>query len=383
MAAAERQQNILPQNYNLKLGPATMSASTGVSVEFNDNISLAENHRESDLIIRPEIRLNTEWRMSTLNTLRLTLGAGVAEYLNHSEFSNRTILVDPGSEISFNVYLGDFVRLNFHDRLSIVRNPIDEPALSNAVNFDRLQNAAGVTAFLDFDQLKFLFGYDHFDYQAIGSEFKFLNHREEQFFSEAMLQISEALNTGVDGSFGLINYDEGFNNNGLEWSAGPFVEATLSRFTKVRITGGVQGMAFDDNGTNGDHSDLTGWYGSLTVSHRFNQYWSHALTVGHEAQLGLTTNYVDYTYARYVADWRMNQRIHFSFEGFLGNADESGGTTTLSENSFRWGAGVSTGYAMNSRLSLSLQYRYVNKDSNLPLRSYYQNSLVLSASYNF
>ena len=382
-AAAARDQVTLPQHYNLKIGPVTVETSASVGVEFNDNINLSENHRESDVIFRPEVRFGTEWRMSTLNTFRVAFGVGLAEYASHSDQNSRSILIDPGSEIGFDIFLGDIVRLNFHDRLSIVQNPIDEPTLSNVARFDRLQNSVGVTATVDLNQLKFVFGYDHFDYRSFNSEFDYLDHREEQFFASAGLRINDALVTGLDGSFALINYLKSFNNDGVQWSAGPFVEATLSPYVKLRLTAGAQGMSFDNNGTSGDTSDYDGWFGSLTAAQRLNQYWSHSLTVGHEAQLGLSTNFVDYTFARYVADWRMNSHIHFGIEGFVEDANESGGSAQNSEHSFRWGTGLAIGWIVNPKLTLALQYRYVNKDSDLVLRSYYQNSAILTVSYTF
>jgi hypothetical protein len=381
--SAARNTAILPQNFNVRFGPLTGRISTAVGLEFNDNVGLAEVGRQSDLIIRPQLGLATEWRITPENTFHLNVGLGFAQYVEHSNLSSRTILLDPGTALQFNVYVGDVLRLNFHDQISIVQNPIDEPNLSNVANFDRLENSVGLAAVLDFDQLQFVFGYDHFDYYSVGSEFSFLNHREEQFSASSSVRLSDAVTAGVDGSFALIDYAHDYNNNGQEWSAGPFVEATLSPYCKVRATAGAQGMTFDSSGTSGDTSDFHGWYGNIAASQRLNAYWSHSLAAGHEAQLGLTTNYVNYTYLRYAAQWQMNMRTHVGFQGFVEEADESGGAAQNAERSFRWGAGVTVGWTLSRHLSLTLTYNYVNKNSDLPLRSYDQDSTLLTAVYQF
>jgi len=293
------------------------------------------------------------------------------------------VLLDPGSQLAFDVYVGGVLRLNIHDRFAIVQNPVDEPTLSNTARFDRFQNSAGVTAFVDLNDLQLVFGYDHFNYTTFTSDFDFLDRNEEQFFGSAGLRFSDALTAGLEGSYALVNYHQNFNNDGDTWTLGPFVDASLSSFTKLRLGAGYQSMAFDGNGENGDHSEYSGWYANLSVAQRLNQYWSHSLSVGHEGRLGLEVNYSEYTFARYVADWRMNTKLNFGFEGFVENADESGGKAQDSENAFRWGAGASLSWKLGAKTSLAFHYRYVNKDSDLALRSYYQNVGILSLRYDF
>ena len=96
--------------------------------------------------------------------------------------------------------MGGVLRLNFHDRFAIVQNPIDEPTLSNVARFDRFQNSAGVTAFVELNDLKFVFGYDHFTFDSLDSEFDSLDRREEQFYGSASLRFTDAVTAGLDGN---------------------------------------------------------------------------------------------------------------------------------------------------------------------------------------
>jgi len=371
-------------NAFLKAGPVDFSASASVGLEYNDNIGLAENDRLSDLIVRPSIEIDSAWHVTTLNTLRFNIGIAYAAYTQHSSLDTRSILLDPGSQIAFDVYIGGVLKLTFHDRFAILQNPIDEPNLSNTARFDRFQNAAGVTALLDFNDLKVVLGYDHFNYSAFSSDFDFLDRREEQFSASTAVRLSDAVLVGLDGSAGIIKYRTGFNNDGTSWSAGPFVEATLSNYTTLRVTGGYQRMNFDQGALSGDTTNFGGWFGSATVAQRLNQFWSHSLSAGHEARLGLEVNFSEYSYARYLAQWQINPRLTASIDGFVENANESGSIAAQnSENSFRWGGGVTLAWRLGNKLTVDLGYNYVNKNSDLPLRDYYQNVGTFAVKYDF
>ena len=367
----------------IKLGPVNVDASAQMGLEVNDNIGLSENHRESDLIFRPRVNVDTEWQVSRLNTIRLGLGLSYAKYLNHSKLDTQALLLDPGTQIAFDVYVGEHLRLNFHDRIQISQNPIDEATLSNVQRFARLQNGAGLTAFIRFPDLDFVLGYDHFNYNTLGSDFNFLDRTEEQFFASARRRVSDALGVGVEGSAAIVKYSEHFNSDATTWTAGAFADAALSQYTKLRVSAGYQDMSFDGNGTNGDRNNFASWYANLSAAQRLTQYLSHTLTVGREARLGLEVNFTDYVFARYSAIWRMNDLMTFGFDAFVEDAQDSGSAAQFAERAFRWGGGASLGFQISSRTSLGLRYNYVNKDSDLAARSYIQNAGTLSVNYKF
>jgi hypothetical protein len=383
MAADARQQADTSSNYNVKAGPVGVNVTGAVSVQATDNVGLSQTGREGDVIIQPSIDFDSQWKVSELNTLRFNIGIAYSKYLEHSDLDTRSVLLNPGSQVAFDMFIGGVVRLTFHDRFAILQNPLDEPTLSNVARFDRFQNSAGVTGLVDLNDLKFVLGYDHFNFRALDSEFDTLNRSEEQFSASASLALSDALTVGADSSFALVDYQLDYNNNGTTWTAGPFVEAALSSYIKLRLTGGYQGMHFDDNGTSGDVSNFSGWYGVLSVAQRLNQYWSHSLSLGREARIGLDVNFTEFTYARYQANWRVNTRLNAGIEGFYERADESGTALQDSEDSHRWGGGLLFNWQLGKKLALALRYQYVKKDSDLALRSYYQNVGTLTLNYDF
>jgi hypothetical protein len=92
--------------YNFALGPVRFTIAAGFGAEFNDNITLSENDRLSDIILRPFLGVDAAWRISELNTLRFSLGASYAKYLNHSEFDSEGLLLSPTSELALTFQIG-------------------------------------------------------------------------------------------------------------------------------------------------------------------------------------------------------------------------------------------------------------------------------------
>ena len=382
-ADARQEQAAKTRGDFMQFGPVNVDASAEMGFEVNDNIGLSENNRKSDVIFRPRLNVDAEWRVSRLNTIRLGLGLSYAKYADNSRLDTQAMLLEPGTQLAFDVYVGEHLRLNFHDRIQITQNPIDETTLSNVQRFARLQNSAGVTAFVRYPDHDFVFGYDHFNYNTLSSEFNYLDRTEEQFFVSARRRVSDALGVGMEASAALINYQEKVNNDATTWTAGAFVDTTLSEYTKLKLSGGYQDMSFDGSGTNRDGSHFGSWYGNISAAQRLTQYLGHTLTVGREARLGLSVNFADYVFARYAAIWRMNDMMTWGFDAFVEDAKESGGRALNAEHAFRWGGGASLGVKISSRTTVGLRYSYVNKDSDLALRSYYQNTGTLSFRYQF
>jgi hypothetical protein len=367
----------------MKFGPVNVDASVQLELEYNDNVGLSENNRESDFIFRPRLNVDAEWRASQLNTIRLGLGLSYAKYFRNSHLDTQSLLLDPGTQLGFDIFVGEHLRLNIHDRIQIVQNPIDEATLSNVQRFARLQNSAGVTAFIRYPDHDFVLGYDHFNYNTLSSNFDYLDRTEEQFFMSARRRVTDAFGVGIEGSTALVKYSEHVNNDATSWSAGAFTDATLSEYSKLRLSAGYQSMSFEANGSSGDRSDFGGWYANISVAQRLTQYWSHSVTAGREARLGLTVNYADYVFARYAAIWRMNAVLTWTFDAFVEDAKESGGAAVSAEHASRWGVGAALAWKLGARTMLGLRYQYVDKDSDLALRSYYQDSVLLSLNHQF
>jgi hypothetical protein len=379
--ASEMRKPTTAGEYNLKLGQVQVDLTSSVEIEANDNINLSEVNRQSDLIIRPSIQAHSFWQVTRTNALHLDLGIGYAKYLNNSRVDTSSLLISPDSQLSFDIFVGDF-KINLHDRFTILQNPIDDISLSQVAKFDRVQNSAGISVLWDLNDIKLVFGYDHFTFRALSGEFDYLNRSEEQFSFSASAALDSTTTVGLDANAAPINYQQQFNNDGLSYSVGPFLEKQVSNYLKLRLSGGYQGMAFSSGGGNGDTSNQNSYYVDLNIAHRMNTYWTESLSIGHETRLSLETNFVAYTYLRYAATWQVNHKLALSMNAFYEDADESASTRT-SEHAQRYGVGISTTYRINRKLSMGLRYGYTNKNSDIALRSYYQDSTAICLTYDF
>lgn len=131
------------QKYNFAIGQFRFGLAAGVGVEWNDNIRLSENNRQSDFIFRPVLNLDSTWRISDLNTLRFNIGVSYAKYLDHSELDTDGILIAPNSELALSFYVGS-VKFTVRDRISYQEDTYDVAPLSGVAVYGRWENQAGI-----------------------------------------------------------------------------------------------------------------------------------------------------------------------------------------------------------------------------------------------
>jgi len=380
-AAFARRPALSNAGYNLQLGPVLARFSTSLGLEFNDNITLSENGRESDLIVRPSAEANVVWQVSELNALRLDLGIGYAAYAVHSEFDTQSLLVAPQSALSFDVYVGDF-RITFFDQFSLLQNPVDEINLANVGRFPRFENAGGITVLWDLNKVILIGGYTHYNFESLDSNFSYLDRNENQFTFSGSVRATNTLSVGLRATGGLVNYNHNFNNDSAWYSFGPFLETQITPYIHVSLEGGYQSGSFSTGGLNEDTSGLSTVYARLQITHRVNRYITETLDTGRDAMLGYTTNTTELTYVRYGALWRVNSKATLALEAFYEHGLDSP-SDFESERVSRYGIGANLDYRLGRHLTTSLGYWFIDRTSDLPDRSYYQNRVLWGITYDF
>jgi len=380
-AAFARRPVLSNTGYNLQLGPVLARFSASLGLEFNDNITLSQTNRESDLIVRPSAEANLAWQVSELNALRLDLGIGYAAYASHSQFDTQSLLIAPLSALSFDVYIGDF-RITFFDQFSLLQNPVDEINLANVGRFPRFENAAGLTVLWDLNKVVLVGGYTHYLFQSLESNFSYLDRNEEQFVFSGSVRATNTLSVGVRATAGIVNYNLNFNNDSVWYSFGPFLETQLTPYIHVSLEGGYQSGSFSTGGLNNDTSGLDTVYARLQMTHRVNRYITETFDIGRDAMLGYTTNTTELTYVRYGAVWRVNSRATLALEAFYEHGLDSP-SDFESERVNRYGAGANLDYRLGRHLSTNLGYWFIDRRSDLADRSYYQNRVLWGITYEF
>jgi len=385
-AAEARRQDVDRIPYNLLLGPIRFRVSATVGVEYNSNINYAEVNEQDDVIIMPNVTIDAIWPMTQLNTLRLDLGIGYRFYLDHSENNTNAILLAPNSQIAFDIFVGDF-RINIHDRMSLQQDPIAQGALSNVADYGRFENTAGISVLWDLNQALVSFGYDHYNFVSITDQFDYLNRNSEIVFASIDFLLSPTIGIGPEANAVWTNYDKMVLNDNEDYSVGGFIEAQITSNLRVRAAGGYQWIDFDRDFVDffgfmaRDRGELSDYYVNGLIGHRINSAIRQTLAAGHEAQLGVNSNYISLNYVRHTLTLNVIRGTLLSTEFFFEDADESGGF--IDEEFQRWGAAVALGYQLTPHITLGLRYQFTQKDSDVPLRDYDQHRVSLDGTYSF
>jgi hypothetical protein len=309
--------------YNLKLGNLLLDLDATVGTEYNDNINLADRHgRLSDVSVRGMLGIRGVWQVTKLNNLTMDVGLGYEKYLFHPEADTKTLLIAPNSQFNFDVFAGDF-RINFHDRFSSQQDPVEVGNLSGLTRFSRFQNAVGVTVDWDLNDLILTAGLDHYNYWSFDKEFQYLNHRSEVLFGRAAFTCNPTTKAGLEGSFTMTAYDENFQNGSNGFRGGAFTESRLSESLAIEAHAGVESVAYERGGRNGDSEDLMTYYATLGVTHRPNRFISQSITGGKDNVIGLASNYTERLFVRHTASWEFIRDWAVGTEFFFENLDDS------------------------------------------------------------
>jgi hypothetical protein len=411
-AAEARRQSIDKIPYNLQLGPMKLRFSATLGFEYNDNINLSEDatalvpspfgpvlittQQQSDFIIRPQLTLNALWPITQLNTFRLDLGVGYAYYIDHPGNNTNAVLVSPGSQLAFDIFVSDF-RINLHDRFSLEQDPVAEVALSNVADYGRFQNTAGISVLWDLNAAVVTLGYDHYNFISTTSVFDYLDRNAEMVNGSIAFTPNPTMSVGLEAAFVDTYYDQNILNDSITYSAGAFLETKITSYLKLRVAGGYQNINFDNTGLVNDPHDLQDYYANVLLSHRVNSVLTHSISAGHETQLGVNSNYIKLNYIRHTANWNILYHTLLSTELFYEDADDSGGSGPLfipapgvflfnsfvAEHIHRFGGALTLGYQLTPHITLGLRYQYTQKDSDQPLRDYSQNRISLDGTYSF
>lgn len=402
-ASEARRQDIDRLPYNLLIDPVRFRISATVGFEYNDNINLSDDHdnvpapgggtlvlngnKEDDFIFRPQVNFNAIWPVTQLNTLRLDLGLSYALYFNHSNANTNGILITPGSQIAFDIFVGDF-RINLHERPSIQQDPVQELALSNVVDYGRFENTAGVSVLWDLNKILLSVGYDHYNYVSLVSDFDYLNRTAEEFSGNAEVMVASTTGIGAEGYVVFTNYDDQVLNDSDNYSVGGFVETQITNYLKVRAAGGYQWINFDRSVVDffgiqlfRDQPDANGYYANILLTHQINASLRQTISAGHERQLGVNSNYITLNFVRHTMSWNILRNTLIGSELFYEDANESGGF--VDEHLHRYGGAVTVGYQLTPHVTLGARYQYTQKDSDALLRDYKQNRVSLDGTYSF
>jgi len=386
-AAQALKRSIAAEEYNLKWGPVRFQTEAGLSLGYTDNVFYSDRNRSEDFLVIPEIDLKASWPITDLNTLRLSLGLGYEWYLNNTQLNSDGPLVNPNSELVFNVFVGDFrikLREKFSYEESLFYNSTAGASerffnFSDVGKFSRWNNRAGLEVIWDLNDVVLSAGYDHENFVAETARFEYLDRASEWLTASAGFRLGDTVQTGLEGQASLHNYErETILNDNVRARGGAFVEFTTEQKITLRAGGGYETADFDDGAA--DNSDFEGYYAYATARQE-TRLFTHALTAGREHQLGDNANNLRLTRVHYSISSPVVRYVDLWANLSVNFADEFGGAYREEFTYYRSGVGFS--YQFHKHWRTGLGYDFFLKDSDLPLRDFYRNRITWDVAFTY
>jgi hypothetical protein len=374
--------------YNLLLGPTAWRFSSGLNLEYDDNVRLEQNG-ESDLIFQPSLNTQMHWPLTLKNSLDFSLGVGYSEYLQHQDLSQ--FFINPGSGFSFDVYVGDF-KINLHDRITITENTYQNPGASGGnQNLVDLENTVGVGWLWDLNKIIVNSGYDHVNYVHLQSEAgQQPDAASENIYINSGVRVRPELIMGLEAGGTVISYSQENSSNSptipsaVQWNVGAFVSSQISEYLNTRLDVGYSDYAPDATSTNLFTSDSSGFYLSFSLSHRVNRFVNYTLTAGRSTDLSAYGEAQTYYFASLTPNWNFFKNYSVSTPISWRNGTTVYNITDSSRAKYNQiQLGLNVGRNLTKKLSTGISYQFVRETSNFASNSYIINIVSLNFNYQF
>jgi len=381
---------------NLKLGPVNMGFGFYQGFEYNDNINRSDTNPESDIISTTMLSIDANYQITQNNQLSITTALGFDRYLENPDLapygSNGFVLnVLPGSTIAFDVKAGP-VYFTLYNRFSVRPATRNDFALAQNQLFGVFQNDSGLAANWRINSdwtlsMNYMHSFteslsDGRDGSGARGGYDEFNRITDSLHGSLTYSPNGTWTTGIEGGSTITEYESDFNSDGVLNNFGAFVVIPVGKTTYLRAAAGVQIFDFDDQDppiilvplgggiptaneirTNtGDNSDLDDFYYSLTLSNRLNARVSHALSIGHESALNLTSNYITADYANYGISFVAWKGSRITVSGYVEDAQASGGQ--FAQDFFQYGGDVYIAHRLTSNIQLGAGYHYGFTDAD-------------------
>ena len=386
-AAQELRKSFEEEHYNLRYGPLRFQTEARLDLGLNDNVFRSDTDRREDLTLKPELNVKAWWPVTELNVMRLSLGVGYEWYADNTDLNSDAPLVNPDTELAFNIFAGDF-RIKLRDKFSYQESLVissDQIETERFFNFNdvgefrRLDNLAGVNVDWDLNKLILSAGYDHETFLTYTERFEYLDRNSELFTASAALLVGDKARTGVEGQASLNDFnEETLLSDHWRGKAGPFIDATLMEGITVRSGGGFDTAEFE--GAAAENSDYETYYAYGRVSQR-TRLFTHAVSAGREHLIGDNANNLKQTYVRYNITSRIVRNVTLGGAASVNFAEEFGGA--FEEDFTYYRGGVRLSYEFHKRMRTDLRYDFTVKDSDLALRDFYQNRVTIGLAFRF
>jgi hypothetical protein len=371
-----------PGYYNLQVGPTYWRFSAGLNLQYNDNIYLVQNGQQGDFLYIPSATVQLMWPISSIQRLNITIGAGYDGYVR--ETTNNRAYIAPDSEVSFDVYAGDF-RIDLHDHFSITESSYEDPTVVGSASYSQFQNSVGIGVLWDLNKVTVNAGYDHASYLELSGGLGQSDETSEVFSASAGYTIKPGMVFGLQFGGALQDYSTPTTNTpyaaATEWNAGSFFRTQVTKNISLNASAGYVVNSPQGGSALPTATAFSGYYGSLAITHRVNQFVTYSLGVARNLSTGLVGGAVDSYTANFSAGWNIFQKLSLATSFIYDRGSQVG---VLGGETFdQYGPDIRLSRAITKKLSSSLGYQFYERGSNLPGRAYSLNVVSVNFIYRF
>lgn len=384
-----------------RFGPVKMSLGAAFGVTYDSNINSSPTQPLSDLYATVNLNLALYWKATRRNDLQLSFQVSYSEYLRYSRYNTNGLVIDPYTGLDYRLYFEDFI-LTLYEYPAI--NNIggeQSPALTNAVNFQQLNNRAGISLIWHPNKVMCMTGVERQDTLSLtNDDYSSQNLTGYSWYGIASYDITPTTNAGIRLQTTSTTYSQQVMNDSLTARAGVFYQSRLTNFTSIYFEAGLQSAMFSDTGTQSDQlvyqqsdgantnvestlggSNYTQPYFQFTILNRMTRYLSHKLSISREAQGSTVSNYQEVNAIGYSMQYRVNRVVTanaiFNYE--FGAISRTEGNLAYSDFTGQ----LSFSFKVMKYTDFSVNYTYYGNELEALNASYTRQIFTLSVSQQF
>jgi hypothetical protein len=388
--------------YTIKSGDLRVLLAPSLEMDWNDNIAISKTNVLQDYILKPLLQIKVDYPLTQVNLLRLDVGVGYDEYLEHRDYSN--LRVDSASQVSFDTYIKD-VLINLHDRVSFAQDAGAQSVDAGVGNYGSGKNVVGLTTTWKPNNLNIILGYDHQTALSTGTEIQSQNGSSELVDGRVGWMFGPTTTAGVELTYSSTAYDEALLNNNTSYTIGAYALWHPGSYFNVTSRAGYAIFQFQQTSESSELIDLTPtgnpivmltgqpiatsdfntWYADVTLTHDITQAINYSLSAGHKIQGGIQSDEVSETYLRLSSSWKVIKDL--DLQGSFSYVHGQQGVGNLSGNlteTYDWYTGsLEISRQLSTRLRAGLHSRITFRSSSTEYLGYTQALVGLKMTYAF
>jgi len=383
-------------DYNLEVGPVLLKLNAGLVNGYSSNIGLTSSGGAGSAYSTPSLTCNLSWPITDLNTLTFGLQGGYSYYWQASQSASPGgFFLQPTSVLKGDFYVSNF-KITPSDAFSLQQNPTQAAELSGVSKLSLFQNNLGLLVTWDAGDFLITGGASVFTVKALNSSTN--NYLDRNALSPSFsvqYNVSKTLAAGINGSAQFNRYQnpaqlvqtngvysvQGQNNSDL-FQVGPFVNHQISEYITVGFDLGYLWGTFDKFPEVNQGGYPSTFYLDFNWSHALNEYLKYSITAGRIEQPSVSngiTFFTQWTFG-FSPSWNVidNLSVSTPLSALIG--EQSGSNGQKIQN---YTGSVNLGYQIMEKLSSTMGFTYLIKDSNQPNQSYSQWNATLGFTYDF